>query len=220
VEEALGIKTFLLNDASAAALGEYTFGAGKGVRHMLYITVSTGIGGGLVLDGRLYGGAQGLAGEVGHITIESQGPPCKCGNRGCWEALASGTAMAREARELIKGSPDSLLAGMARREELTAELVHEAALKGDEVARAIIHRAGSYFGIGLAALVNIFNPELLVIGGGVSLIGDMYLEPAFAEMRRRAYVLQGGPVRWSRPALEDKAALLGAVAYFGGLGLE
>ena len=201
VEERFGLPTLLLNDASAAALGEHTFGAGRGFHHLLYLTISTGIGGGIIADDRLYLGAQGAAGEVGHQVIEAKGPRCHCGSRGCLEALASGWAIAREARRRLK-------------KRMTAEMVHEAARGGDPLARDIIECAGEYLGIGLANLVNLFNPELLILGGGVARMGELIMGPAERAMRQRAFALPAGAVRMVPPALGDDPGLLGAAAWF------
>jgi len=181
IQEKLGKKTFLTNDANAAALGEFYFGAARGARNFIYITLSTGIGGGIVIDGKIYSGAIGAAGEVGHMTIDDDGPICNCGNRGCWETLASGTALAREARQRIKeGARTSILEyAEGDVEKVTAQVIHSAAEHGDSLARELIARTGYYVGVGLANLINIFNPELIVIGGGLSNIGDMLLKPAF-----------------------------------------
>jgi len=201
VEERFGLPTLLLNDASAAALGEHTFGAGRGFHHLLYLTISTGIGGGIIADDRLYLGAQGAAGEVGHQVIEAKGPRCHCGSRGCLEALASGWAIAREAKRRLK-------------KRMTAEMVHRAAREGDPLAREVIERAGEYLGIGLANLVNLFNPELLILGGGVANMGELLLGPAERAMRQRAFALPAGIVKMVPPALGDDPGLLGVAAWF------
>jgi len=142
IQEKLGKKTFLTNDANAAALGEFYFGAARGARNFIYITLSTGIGGGIVIDGKIYSGAIGAAGEVGHMTIDDDGPICNCGNRGCWETLASGTALAREARQRIKeGARTSILEyAEGDVEKVTAQVIHSAAEHGDSLARELIAR--------------------------------------------------------------------------------
>ena len=162
IQKKLGKQTFLANDANAAALGELYYGAGRGYRKFVYITVSTGIGGGVIIDGKIYSGASGVAGEVGHMTIDVNGPPCRCGNNGCWESLASGTALGKEARRRItEGAHTSLLdyAG-GEIEKVTAQIVHTAAINGDELSKELIARTGYYLGVGLANLVNIFNRNL------------------------------------------------------------
>jgi len=215
IEERLGKKSFLINDANAAALGELHFGAARGVTNFIYITISTGIGGGIVIDGRIYGGAIGAAGEVGHMIIDGDGPICKCGNKGCWETLASGTALTREARRRIEeGATTSILqyAG-GDIEKVSAEAVHSAARQGDSVARELIARTSYYIGIGLANLINIFNPELIVIGGGLSNIGDMLLEPAFRVAGERAYKQSFQAVRFAFPELGRNSGVVGAAEF-------
>ena len=215
MQESLGKKTFLINDANAAALGEFYFGAARGVHNFIYITLSTGIGGGVVIDGRIYTGAIGVAGEVGHMTIDDDGPVCNCGNRGCWETLASGTALAREARHRIKeGVRTSILeyAG-GDVEKVTAQVIHSAAERGDSLAEELIARTSYYVGVGLANLINIFNPELIVIGGGLSNIGDMLLEPAFKTAGERAYKQAFQAVRFASAELGRNSGVLGAAAF-------
>lgn len=209
----LGIPALLENDATAAAYGEFVYGAGRGCRHIVYITLSTGIGGGLVLDGRLYRGASGAAGEIGHITIDADGPLCGCGKRGHVEALASGRAIAREAEALLARGGSPLLARLAEEEgELTAATVHRAAGAGDAEAIRILRRAGYYLGIGLAAYVDVFNPEMVIIGGGLRHMRDFYLGPAEQEMARRAMAEPLRVVRLVEAALGDYTGAMGMVA--------
>ena len=215
MQERLGKKTFLINDANAAALGEFNFGAARGVHDFIYITLSTGIGGGVVIDGKIYSGAIGAAGEVGHMTIDDDGPICNCGNRGCWETLASGTALAREARHRIKeGVRTSILeyAG-GDVEKVTAQVIHNAAERGDGLAKELIARTGYYVGVGLANLINIFNPELIVIGGGLSNIGDLLLKPAFKVAGERAYKEAFQAVRFASAELGRNSGVLGTAAF-------
>ena len=215
IQEKLSKKTFLINDANAAALGESYFGAARGARNFIYITISTGIGGGIVIDGKIYNGAIGAAGEVGHMTIDDDGPICNCGNRGCWETLASGTALAREARHRIEeGAKTSILeyAG-GDVEKVTGRVIQDAAEKGDRLAKELIGRTGYYVGVGLANLVNIFNPELIVIGGGLSNIGDMLFEPAFKTTRDRAYKETFQAVRFATAKLGRNSGVLGAAIF-------
>jgi glucokinase len=215
MQEKLGKKAFLINDANAAALGELYFGAARGACNFIYITISTGIGGGIVIDGKIYSGAIGTAGEVGHMTIDDDGPICNCGNRGCWETLASGTALAREARHRIKeGVRTSILEyAEGQVEEVTAQVIHKAAEQGDSLAKELIARTGYYVGVGLANLINIFNPELIVIGGGLSNIGDMLLEPAFEVAGERAYKEAFQTVRFASAKLGRNSGVLGAAAF-------
>lgn len=215
VERELGLETYLLNDANAAALGEHRFGAGRGVKDLIFITVSTGIGGGIILGGKLYAGSTGMAGEVGHMTISVDGPLCHCGNRGCLESLASGWAVAREAQKAIAGGAKTSLRGMAgsKPDSITAEMVFQAAEKGDALASEIIHKAASYLGVGLANLVNLFNPQLIIIGGGLSQMGDRLFEPAERVMKERAFTPPAQAVKLVPAALGGDAGVLGAVAY-------
>ena len=215
IAERLGLITYLINDASAAALGEHRFGAGRGVDNLIYLTVSTGIGGGIIIDGELYLGADGCAGEIGHMIIETHGPQCNCGKFGCLEALASGSAMTKESvRRLNQGEKSSIIRLVdGRLESITAETVSLAARKGDSLACDIVARAATYLGIGLANLVNIFNPELIVIGGGVSKMGNMLLAPARKAIREIAFKLPARTARIVRARLGSNAGIIGAAVY-------
>jgi glucokinase len=215
IEKELGRKAFLINDANAAAVGELYFGAGRGTRNFIYITVSTGIGGGIIIDGKIYTGSIGTAGELGHMVIDDEGPLCKCGNRGCWEALTSGTALAREARYRIQDGAKTSIPQLAGGdlEKINAEVIHKAAQAGDNLANELIARIAYYLGVGLANLINIFNPEVIVIGGGLSNIGDMLLKPAFEEAGRRAFKPSYQAVRFARAELGRNSGALGAAAF-------
>jgi glucokinase len=213
LEERLGVPASLENDASAAALGEHVYGAGRECRHLIYITVSTGIGGGLIIDGRLYRGATGVAGEIGHMTIDPEGPLCGCGKRGCLEAFASGTAIAARGEELVAQGGSALLARLAQEQGgITAETVCRAAEEGDSASQSIIRRAGYYLGIGLANYVNIFNPEIIIIGGGLAKVGDLLLGPARAEMEARAIQEALKAVQLKPAELGDYVGVMGMVA--------
>jgi len=215
VAERFGMSTYVINDASAAALGEYCFGAGRGMRNLIYLTVSTGIGGGIIIDGKLYLGTDGCAGELGHMIIEPGGPRCSCGNLGCLEALASGSAMAREAlARLCRDEPSSITElTQGRLENISAEVIATAARQDDKLAREVITTAAGYLGIGLVNLVNIFNPEVIAIGGGVSKMGNMLLEPARRVVKERAFKLPSQRVRIVRARLGSNAEMIGAAAY-------
>ncbi|MFH0942416.1 MAG: ROK family protein [Chloroflexota bacterium] len=195
-------------------LGEFYFGAGRNTRNFIYVTISTGIGGGIVIDGKLYSGAGGTAGEVGHMTIADEGPRCTCGNRGCWEQMASGTALAREARRRIGEGAASILLDSAGGdiERVTAEMVSLAFDQGDALSRELVARTSYYLGVGLANLVNIFNPELIVIGGGLANMGDKLLVPAYREAGQRAFKESYRAVRFARAELGADAGVLGAAA--------
>jgi glucokinase len=215
VEQRFGIPTYVGNDATLAALGEWYFGLKRSVANLIYITVSTGIGGGIITNGKLYTGACGIAGEIGHMTIDVNGPRCNCGNIGCWEALASGTALAGEAiREIGKGANTSIaeiVGGDLSR--IDAKVVFQAAEGGDELANKLISRLAYYFGIGLVNLVNIFTPELILIGGGVAKMGDLLLQPAINLVKERAYVTLAHDVEIKPALLGDDSGVLGAVAF-------
>ncbi len=215
IREKYGISTWLLNDASAAALGEYRFGAGRGANNLIYITVSTGIGGGIIINGELYCGSQGSAGEVGHMTIDVNGPRCNCGSVGCWEALASGTAVAREAVRRIGCGEASCLTEIVegRLEDITAEEVGDAARRGDPLALDVIAKAATYLGMGMVNLVNIFNPEMIIVGGGMAKLGDLLLAPAREIVQERAFPLPAQAVRIVPAGLGSDAGVLGAAAF-------
>lgn len=215
IERKSGKKTFLINDANAAALGELYFGAGRGARNLIYITISTGIGGGIIINGELYTGAIGTAGEVGHMTIDHNGPLCNCGNTGCWEALASGSALAKEAKHRIEeGAKTSILdCASGSVENVTAQVIQTAAGYGDPLAKELITRTGYYIGVGLANLINIFNPEVIVIGGGLSNMGAMLLDPAFTVGGERAYKEAYRAVRFAMAELGGNSGVLGAAAF-------
>ncbi len=212
VSERLGVPTVLENDAAAACYGELRFGAGRGYQHIVYVTLGTGIGGGIIIDGRIYGGASGAAGEVGHLIIAEDGPLCGCGNRGCLEALASGLAIAREAAAALDGGRCPVLAELVDEATPTAELVHQAALQGDATAREIIERAGHHLGLGLAGLLNCFNPQALILGGGLLGLGDLYLEPAMRTARAGAFDQILADVTITQAKLRERAGALGAAA--------
>ncbi len=214
IEEALGISTFLENDANAAALGEHRFGAGRGTQNMIYVTASTGIGGGFIFRGQLYSGASGAAAEVGHMTILAGGPLCGCGNRGCLEALASGTAIARQGREALAHSQSPLIAELAGGDpaRVSARLVAQAAAQGDATAQNILSEAMNYLGVGMANLVNLLNPELLVIGGGLTNLGEDLFGPVRRVIDRRAFRTAAQAVRVIPTELGDDVGVLGAVA--------
>jgi glucokinase len=212
VSEALGVAAILENDANAAAYGEYRFGAGKGFRHLLYVTLGTGIGGGIIVDGKVYEGASGAAGEVGHLVLIEDGPPCNCGGRGCLEALSSGPAMARDAAEALAAGRARGLARLTGGNSPTTEQVYAAAQAGDADCREIVERAGRHLGYGLVGLLNVFNPQALVLGGGLTNLREMYLEPAIEIARNGAFPQVVRDVTIAIAALGDAAGALGAAA--------
>jgi glucokinase len=187
--ERLGVPVWVDNDANLAALAEHRAGAAAGTDEVVLLTLGTGIGGGLILRGQLYRGAVGAAGELGHMVIDMDGPRCygDCPSRGCIEALASGTALAAEARNAARRQPRSGLGrALADGQELDGPLVTELAHDGDEAAIAVLGLIGARLGVAIASLVNIFNPQVVVIGGGVIGAGELLLGPARAEVAERA----------------------------------
>ncbi len=212
VSDACGRPALLEHDAAAAAYGELRFGAGAGFRHLVYVTVSTGIGAGIIIDGRVYRGASGAAGEVGHMSIDEQGPPCNCGSRGCVEAFSSGLAIARQAAEAMAAGRSPLLQELAGGAPPTPELVHEAATRGDAACREVIEEAGRRLGIGLAGVLNCLDPQALIVGGGLTGLGDLYLRPAFEAARGHAFEQNANDVTIGLAKLGDFASALGAAA--------
>jgi glucokinase len=214
VSERVGLPVFVDNDANVAALAEYLYGAAKGKPNTVMLTVGTGIGGGLILGGEVYRGATGAGAELGHTVIQADGPPCQgnCPNHGCVESLASGTALGREGRAVAESSPDSVLAQMlADGKAIDGKAVTEAALGGDETAIGVFDLIGGRLGVACASFANIFEPETIVVGGGVIKAGDLLLDPARAEVRSRAL----NPMN-KTPILEatlgNDAGMIGAAA--------
>lgn len=215
VETELRKKTFLINDANAAALGEMRYGAAVGYKNFIYITISTGIGGGIVINGKLYTGASGMAGEVGHIVVESDGLPCNCGGAGCWELYASGSAIARRAQEKIKQGKKTKLMALSGGDidRIDAPLIEKAARQGDHLAKKLVAETAKYLGIGLGSLINIFNPELIVLGGGLVKIGDPLNEPAIKEAANHSYHEAYESVKFTLAKLGNNSGVLGAAVY-------
>jgi glucokinase len=208
----LGLPVFVDNDANVAILAEHRFGAARGARNAVMLTIGTGIGGGLIIDGELYRGSTGAGAELGHIVIQADGPPCQgnCPNRGCVEALASGTAIAREGLAAAEGAPDSALGrALADGVELDGKEVTDAALAGDETARGVLDLIGRRLGVAFSSLANIFDPDVIVIGGGASRAGELLAGPAREELASRALPpMNGTPVATAE--LGSDAGLIGA----------
>lgn len=211
IAERLGLPTFIENDASAAALGESRFGAGIGFRHLLHATLGTGIGGGIVINGRLYRGARGLAGEIGHVVIDQAGPRCNCGSRGCLEALVSGVAFAARAQRLVDRGRSPILAEVTAGRPADSRDLYEAAVRGCQASRAEIQNGGHLLGLTLGGLVNVLNPEVVTLSGGLLAMGDLFLEPARKAMHSIAYGPASGTILHVS-TLGDDAGLLGAAA--------
>jgi len=185
--KATGARVEIENDANAAAYGEYKVGAGRGSRDMFYITIGEGIGGAIILDGRLWIGASGLAGEVGHITIDTEGIECQCGNTGCLETVASGPNIVRRAFERLHRDGTSSLSKLAINRNFTAADIAHEANNGDDFSLMMIERTGKYMGTGVASVINLLNIERIVLGGGVMDAGDLILNPIIQEAKRRAF---------------------------------
>lgn len=184
---ATGLRVEVENDANAAAYGEYKVGAGRGSRNLFYMMIGNGIGGAIILDGKLWRGASGFAGEVGHITIDPEGVPCVCGNSGCLETLASAPSIVRRARERLNRDSTSSLSRLALNKAFTAEDVAHQANEGDDFALMMIERTGKYIGTGVASVINLLNIEMIVLGGGVMDAGSLILNPIIREVKRRAF---------------------------------
>ena len=217
IRDRLGLPATLDNDANCAVLGEWWVGAARGARNAIGITIGTGIGGGLVLDGKLYHGASDVAGEIGHTTIDTEGRRCKCGNYGCLEAYASGPNIAmRAVEELEAGAADSMLPGMVGGDlkKITAQTVYEAAHQGDELALEVVNDTAKFLGTGIANLLNVFNPEVVVVCGGVTLAGDHLFEPLRREVARRAFKPAVQACRIVPGELINTAGVYGAARVF------
>lgn len=184
-----GLPVILDNDANAAAYGELQVGAARGRREVFFVKLGTGIGAGLIINGQIYRGAAGFAGEFGHMTIDPEGIECVCGNIGCLETIASGPNIVRRTRERLYRDRTSSLSRLAipRDREFTAEDIARAAREGDEMAQVMMERTGMFLGIALAAVINLLNVEMVVLGGGVMDAGDLILKPTIKETRRRAF---------------------------------
>jgi glucokinase len=216
IASGLGLPTALDNDANCAVLGEWWRGAARGTRHAIGITIGTGIGGGLIVDGRLLHGASDCAGEIGHATIDTDGRRCKCGNYGCLEAYASGPAIARRAVEAIEAGYESRLAGYVGGDlaAITAQTVYDAAHDGDELALEVVGDTARFLGAGISNLLNIFNPEVVVVCGGVTQAGDRLFVPLRREVARRAFKPAVAVCRILPGELVGTAGVYGAAKVF------
>ncbi|MFW6280818.1 MAG: ROK family protein [Halanaerobium sp.] len=214
MEEAVNIKTILKNDANAAALGEKWFGAGRIVDNMLYLTISTGIGGGAVINRELFTGVNDNACELGHTVIDPDGPLCGCGNHGCLESFASGTAIGRMAREAAEAGKSKKILELAdnKIKDIDAAICAQAAYNGDKTAQKIFDKAAFYLGIGLGNFVNIFNTEMIVLGGGVMKASDLFLDKALEKMDEIALPGPLEVVEVRESELGSDIGLMGAVA--------
>ncbi len=200
------------NDANVAAYGEKWLGAGQAYQDIVVYTLGTGVGGGIISQGKIFHGHANAAGELGHMTILPDGPKCGCGNRGCVEALVSGTAIARMAREALEKNSRSLLYDMCGKipDDVTAKMVFQAARKKDTLALSLVEQVGRYLGIGIANTINLLNPELVIVGGGVSGAGELLLRPTRAEVKRRALKDSLACAKIVAAQLGDQAGVIGA----------
>jgi len=219
LEQAFGLPTFVENDANAGALAEHRFGAGRGTRNLVYLTLGTGIGGGIIVDGRLYRGTTDDAGEIGHTTILPDGPPCLCGKRGCLEALVAGPAIAKRAQRLAQDHPNSQMWGIARRspasgpdaQPITSETALEAARQGDQAAREVWRETGHYLGLGIANLVQVLNPQVVVIGTIAVHARELLLRPTRRSAREHTWPRAWKAVRIVPAKLGSKVGDLAAL---------
>jgi glucokinase len=212
LEPRIGLPLTIENDGNAAAWGEFRFGVGSEADHLVFVTLGTGIGGGVITHGVLMRGAQGSGGELGHVTIQEGGPRCACGNHGCLEALASGTAIARRGRERAIENPGSALGTLAARRQILGEDVTRLAREGDAVALSVLEETGRWLGIGLASFVNIFNPEVVAVGGGAMEAGELILKAARREIMDRARPPSRDLAEVQVATLGPKSGVLGAAA--------
>lgn len=212
LEKEFKLPIIMENDANAATIAEYLFGKGKGLDNFIYITVSTGIGGGIITDGKLFKGESGNAVEIGHMTINFKGPQCGCGNYGCWEAYASGSALAGFAKEGIASGKKTLIKELAGKNSISAEHVFAAALQGDTFAKELVEKEGFYLGVGLANIINTFNPKLISIGGGLSNAWDMFYEKMICVVNSLALKANNEDVRIVKASLGKNVGLVGACA--------
>lgn len=209
IENKFNIKTYLENDANAATIGEYLFGSGKGTKNMVYITVSTGIGAGAIIDGKIYRGTTCNALELGHTSILPDGPKCNCGNYGCLEVLASGTAIAREANKALQEVKESSLRNY---EKVTSYEVFKEAEAGDKLACEVVDNGLKYLGVGVANAITAFDPEKVVIGGGVSMVGDVLFDKVRQVVKDRCFKVLSESCEVVPASLKTKAGIIGAAA--------
>nr|MBA3766543.1 ROK family protein [Acidobacteriota bacterium] len=207
---ATGLRIELWNDANAAAYGEYKVGAGRGSRDMFYVTIGTGIGGAIILDGKLWFGASGFAGEFGHITIDAEGDECVCGNTGCLETVASAPNIVRRANERLYRDNTSSLSKLALNRDFTAADIAREAINGDDFALLMIERTGKYIGAAVASVINLLNIERIILGGGVMEAGELILNAIIREAGRRSFQPCFEATQIATAALGTDAVTIGA----------
>jgi glucokinase-like ROK family protein len=210
LESQWGTAVTLNNDAELGALGEWAYGAGRGEKNLAFIKVGSGIGAGLIINQQIYGGTTGSAGEIGHLTIDENGPLCSCGNRGCLEAFAGGHAIASQGRNLVASGKRTLLSEK-NIDSISARDVAEAARRGDRTAQEIIQRSGTFIGIAIAGLINLINPSTVIIGGGVAQVGDLLTGPIRQAVRERSLRASEHGVRITTAMLGRRSSLIGAL---------
>jgi glucokinase-like ROK family protein len=210
LEKKWGTVVTLNNDAELGALGEWAYGAGRGEKNLAFIKVGSGIGAGLIINQQIYGGTTGSAGEIGHLTVDENGPLCACGNHGCLEAFAGGHAIEAQARKLVASGKRTLLSEK-RLDSITARDVAEAARRGDLAAQEIVKRSGTFIGIAIAGLINLFNPSTVIIGGGVAQVGDLLTGPIRQAVRERSLRASEHSVRITTAMLGRRSSLMGAL---------
>ncbi len=210
LEQKWGTSVTLNNDAELGALGEWAYGAGRGEKNLAFIKVGSGIGAGLIINRQIYGGTTGSAGEIGHLTVEENGPLCTCGNHGCLEAFAGGHAIAAQGRKLVASGKRTLLSEKSP-DSITARDVVEAARRGDLAAQEIIKRSGAYIGTAIAGLINLMNPSIVIIGGGVAQVGDLLTGPIRQAVRERSLRASEHRVRITTAMLGRRSSLIGAL---------
>ncbi|MDQ0227341.1 ROK family protein [Metabacillus niabensis] len=205
------IPVIIDDDANAAGIGEAVYGAGRSYKNQIYVTISTGIGGAIVIDGQIYRGSRDLAGEIGHMTVVPDGPPCSCGNFGCLEALASGTAITQKGQQILIQEQSKILSKIVGQKTLTAEMIFEAVRQGDKACYSIIQQVCRYLGIGLANLVQIFNPETIILGGGIMNQSSLLIPKIETEMNNHLFKVQRGHVNIELASLNGQSGLWGAL---------
>jgi glucokinase len=219
ISRSLGAPALMDNDANLGALAEHRWGAGRGYDDMVYLTISTGIGGGVIVNGKLVHGVGSAAAEVGHITVQTGGPLCPCGNAGCLERMASGTNIARHARQMLEADPlrGRILRGLAGDDpsRITAELVHRAMQQGDDIAGEVWEQTAEYIAIGLASIIHVLAPPLIVLGGGVAQAGEGLLEPVRRRLKRHVFYVPLDRISVVAAELGHDSALLGAATLAG-----
>lgn len=211
LNQEFNVPVYVDNDVRVAALGEYFFGAGRGYKNILCITIGTGIGGGIILDGKIMRGSSQSMGEIGHITLKKDGPLCGCGNYGCLEALASSIAIIREAKAVIENNGSEIMKNLFNNTgELNAKLVTDAYHQGDKEAIRIVNEVAEWVGIGLSSVINLINPEVIIIGGGVALAGDILFNPIKKEIEKRALKIPRELVKIVPAQLGNDAGMIGS----------